>query len=225
MSSQIPPKVRGFGLLRWGFREARDLHDLIVDTRLGISTRGHRNESPNEQTRFSDPVFYEPVYYYLLRRYLRELEINDEDTVFDIGCGSGRIVCLCAHLVACHCIGVEVSSALAMAATKNAASLRGRRGKIDIVKQDAALADYSTGTVFILNNPFGAPTLESVLKMIETSLIDSPRVIRFAYINPVHEYVFEATPWLHCFRKVQGKLTRFRATYWTNSERADGTSQ
>src|SRR5439155_17008036 len=83
-------------------------------------------------------------------------------------------------------------------ARRNAASVRFRHAPIEIREGDAALADYSLGTVFFLFNPFGMQTTEAVLDKIHKSVMQHPRRVRLIYIHPYAAYpqAFAAAQWL-----------------------------
>src|SRR4029453_3693274 len=115
------------------------------------------------------------------------------------------------------CIGIEFAPELAAKAQANAASLRGRRAPIEVRIGDAAACDYSDGTIFWLNNPFGAATLSAVMGRIGESLQASPRRIQIAYIYPFHKQVLASLPWLRCVHREQSMFcTTSEALYWSN---------
>jgi len=122
--------------------------------------------------------------------------MTEKDVFYDIGCGSGRMVCVAALKNVKKCVGVELSKELSELARRNAASLRFRKAPIEIIQADACDIDYTEGTVFALFNPFGAKTLSIVLERIRMNVMHAPRKVRFIYLNPVERPVFDKAKWL-----------------------------
>jgi SAM-dependent methyltransferase len=182
---------------------------LNIETRLP-------SDCPDAQAgrvRFCDGMEYESISYWYLVWVLRMLAPRPWDTVYDLGSGAGRFVCLAARRPVRRCVGVEFSQAFCRIAKRNAARLRGRKAPIDIVCQDAAQADLSEGTVFYLYNPFGRDTLAAVLANIGDSLKRKPRRIKIAYTNPVLESELDSCGYL---RKAGEFVTPFklRVAFW-----------
>jgi precorrin-6B methylase 2 len=119
-----------------------------------------------------------------------------EDVFYDVGCGAGRVLCVVAQGRIRKCVGVELTPQLCHLARENARNLRGGHTAIEIVEGDATRADYSDGTVFFFYNPFGAETLEEVLRRIRESVLLRPRRIQCIYLNPTARHVFENQGWL-----------------------------
>ena len=97
-----------------------------------------------------------------------------------------------------RCVGLELSERLCELARNNAAKLRLPHPPIEIRQADAAQEDYSEGAVFLMCNPFGARTLETVLAKIRASLETHPRPIRLMYIHPERDHLalFAKCDWL-----------------------------
>jgi len=196
---------------------AREWRDRAIDRSLGIDTRPPLNTKSNPATRFGDSVWYEATDYALLQQYMRPLRLDAADVAYDIGCGVGRTVCTFARRQIAKCIGIEVVPELAGIARTNAVTLRGPHSPIEIITTDAAEADYSDGTIFWFNNPFGAQTMAAVIAQIERSLLDRPRPIQLAYVFPFHEDVLQASGWLRCVHRERPMLnSSSEASYWTN---------
>jgi hypothetical protein len=123
--------------------------------------------------------------YVLVRRFMRPLTLKSEDMVMDIGCGTGRTLCMFARHPIRRCIGVECDAALAQIASKNAHSLRGRRCRKDILITDASDADYSEPTIFWLYDPFGEKTMRRVAGRIGQSFKKHPRPVRIVFATAI----------------------------------------
>jgi predicted RNA methylase len=82
---------------------------------------------------------------------LRLAGVGPSDTVYDLGCGDGRILVLAAGGVfnARRCVGVELDPELAEQA-RRAVSAAGLADRIEVVCGDAAAADVSAATVVAL---------------------------------------------------------------------------
>lgn len=228
-SQSSSPAVRQ-SFAAWRF--ARVLWERLNDGWLNISTMSapfsthlvdprvfFRDNEKAVQTKHADPVGYQSPDYLELRRIITHLSPGEQDVVYDLGAGKGRVVCLFARRSVKRCIGVEFARPLCDIAALNADSLRGRKAPIDIVCADAAIADLNEGTIYFLYNPFGAQTLRDVLVNLRNSLESTPRQIRLVYMNPQHAHVFAESGWLEhyhteweIFRKL-GNCTSF----WKNS--------
>lgn len=171
------------------------VEELFWDSFLGIDTRaGKEDGSPSSA--YQDSVHYQAKCYYLIWRYLKPLQITARDVFYDIGCGKGRMICIAALLSPARCIGIEVSERLCAAARDNVRRLHFQHAAIEIRRQDAIAADYRSGTVFALFNPFGYQTMRSTLEAIRETVLHQPRVVRFVYVNPVARRAFEEADWL-----------------------------
>ena len=190
-------------------------HNSLCDRRLGIRTVG--DSRPVDTSLHRDATKSSPLSYGRINRYARVLRLQRGDVVYDIGCGAGRPLCVFARHPVSRCVGIEMDPATAAIAEANAAHLVGRRSDVVILRGDAATADYRTGTVFWLYNPFGPRTLAAVLDRIRQSLAAAPRAVRFCYAYPEHDAVFAASGWLTRYDSVSPLLRpRYSASFWRN---------
>jgi precorrin-6B methylase 2 len=160
---------------------------------------------------------YQAPDYAVLRKTIRFLNPGPNDTVFDLGAGKGRIVCMFARQSLRRCVGIELSRALCDEAKENARRLRGRRTPVDIVWRDAAQAELGEGTIYVMFNPFGPSTLKEVLERIEQSLGLHPRAITVVYMNDRHRHLLEACPWLTEFHQMH-TFTNRRISFWHSTD-------
>ncbi|MCI0364604.1 MAG: class I SAM-dependent methyltransferase [Phycisphaerales bacterium] len=208
-------RLANIPILQAGVQSMRDVRAALIDRWLRINTCGSA-VAPTSSAQ-GDAVFYEPTDYRLLQKYIKPLGLKGDDVVFDVGCGMGRTVCILARRTIRKCVGIEIDPLLAECARSNAVTLRGRRATIEIRLSDAAVADYSDGTVFWFNNPFGSKTMEATLERIEESLKVQPRRIQIAYVYPIHERVLWNCSWLRCVNRLRPLLySTSQAVYWTN---------
>ena len=195
-------------------RLARRLIDGCAERYLRIRTTGSTKDRGSGHHRDSNQ--YEPLDYPFLLKCLAALDLREDDVVFEIGCGMGRVLSILARRRIRKCIGVELCENLADRARANLATLRGRRAPVEVLTADAAFVDYSEGTVFYIFNSFGPTTWQAVLERIRAGVAQNPRTIRLIYVNPIHQDVLEASGWLRLTRHVGASWCRMRATCWTN---------
>lgn len=201
---------------RWGRRAIKAINWRLQDRIYGIDT--YVPGGFGRPTFADDETGYEPLSYRSLRRIRQVLgSLSEEDVVFDVGCGKGRIVCFFARSKVSKCVGIERVAAYAQAARNNASNMRSRMADIDIWEIDATTADYSEATIMILFNPFGPDTMRRVLGQIRSSLDRSPRRLRIIYVNALHEEVFNEVDWLRCTRAIMLPYKRrwpMKASFW-----------
>jgi SAM-dependent methyltransferase len=173
-----------------------------------------RRYLPTEASRYGDAKPNIPASWLALRTFVGGADLRADDIFYDIGCGSGRVLCHVAAQSVSKCVGVELSAEFSAKAVANAKSLRRRAGPIEVRVGDAAEMDYTDGTVFFLANPFGPETLRNVVDRIGATLHANPRPARFIYVNPVHRDVFESTGWLKYVGERRLSYSDQRAEYW-----------
>lgn len=145
---------------------------------------------------YADSAPYSSPNYLHLWRVCRLLKPGQEDVLYDVGCGMGRVICVMARGMAGKCVGIELSPSLCEIARRNAIHLRGRKASIQIVCGDAATANLSEGTIYFMFNPFGIATMKEVLAGIEASRSDCDRAIAIVYYNSVHAELLNSLGWL-----------------------------
>jgi SAM-dependent methyltransferase len=156
--------------------------------RLNIRTYGVDHELS-----YPDAVPYQALAYPAIRAILRKLLLGPDDVFVDIGCGKGRVVCCAGRYPIRHAVGIEVNTRLAAIARANVKRLRGRKAPIEILDTPAQDADYSTGTVFFLFNPFGESTCRAVAETLAAATAGRDVPARIAYVLPNHLEAFEAS--------------------------------
>lgn len=218
VADRITDRLRHMALLKRGVLAGRNIRTRLIEKWLRVSTVHPADEQFSMDTHFADGVAYEPVDYVLLHKFMKPLTLQRDDVIFDIGCGMGRALCLFARRNVRACVGIEFNDRLADIAKANTARLRGRHTQVEVRCGDAIEADYSTGTVFWLFNPFGAKTMQSVLERIEQSVRTRARAIQLAYINPMHEHLLDQQKWLTCVHRYRSLYFKtYGASYWRNA--------
>lgn len=174
-----------------------------------------RPDQPNTKSIHSDPRLYESPDYWNLRKIAMQSKLSNEDVVYDIGAGKGRVLCVFARHHVKRCVGIELYEPLCEIARYNAQRLRGRRAPIEIRCQDAAKADYDDGTIYFMFNPFGPDTLQTVIHRIVASLEKHPRGVTIVYYNEQHGAILASSNVLRRvdeFRTFSG----VRVSFWSN---------
>lgn len=92
---------------------------------------------------------YYPTPMHVARAMLRVAGVTRHDTVFDLGCGDGRIVITAAQEFGAKGLGVELDSALAQAAA-TAVKQKGLADRVQIQHGDVRGLDASDATVITL---------------------------------------------------------------------------
>ena len=187
--------------------------EYAFDLRRGIRTRGFvRNELALARLSVGgDAHYYQPIGLSPLRRLVATSPIEPATTTFlDLGAGRGRAVILAAELGFGRVLGVELDAALAVEGAQNVRRWRaGRRGSgdqvVDVVQGDAATCPLPKGPLLIaLFNSFGPTTLRLLLDRLCVERSGSDEPLFFAYINPVHEEMFEEFPRLIAHSRAPG---------------------
>jgi|GEM_PF-2461390 SAM-dependent methyltransferase len=191
-----------------------------IDRMLNIDTVWLPVKPISRNARCGDALWYEGFPYLRLWKFIRLVKPSEDDVVYDVGCGMGRILCMFARRPVKKCIGIEISAELAERARQNALRLRGRKAPIEIVVADAAQADYSDGTIYCFYNPFGAKTLNVVIARIRQSLESHPRPIQVLYFNATCDNVLQSCGWLRCYHRGEYVVVRRYgpASLWTNKD-------
>jgi len=159
--------------------------------RLGIRTGGIERFALQ-----ADYHYYSTISYRATLFILSHVGLGPDDVFVDIGCGKGRVLCSASRLGIREAIGIEVDPHLSQIASANARRVRGRTCPVTVLNLRAEDWDYSKGSVFYLFNPFGAQTMDVVLKRVKKSWDARPRRLTFIYVNPVHESVVADCSWL-----------------------------
>ena len=171
------------------------LENAFYEGHFGISTHGVHNWSPGDGSG-QEHLFYYATSYRRIFRILDALHLGPSDTVVDLGCGKGRVICCASFYPIREVIGIDDIPELCATADTNLGRLRGRRAHAKVLRSRVEDFDYATGTVIYMFHPFGPHTLSTVLSLLARGLQREPRPLRIVYVNPIHESVLEKTTWL-----------------------------
>jgi len=121
--------------------------------------------------RYTDPDTLAPAYptpQTIVEHMLALAQVKRGDTVYDLGCGDGRIVITAAQMFGAHAVGIEIRRDIYETTLGKVASL-GLADQVKIVHGNALKADLSPADVVTLylltsSNERLKPVLEKYLK-------------------------------------------------------------
>jgi len=187
--------------------ELRDLFNLYTDYRKSKPGKPHygyddldslvagiflAKPAPDETLeRQPGMVRYQPTPASVILELVDQVGFSPKDTFFDLGSGLGQVVGLVNLLAGVPCVGVEYQPAYYEYAGQMADEL-GLQG-VTFFNADAQDADYSTGTVFFMFNPFGGRIFDAVMDKLR--LQAQTRVIRICSYGSCTEPISQM-PWL-----------------------------
>jgi len=154
-------KFRIAGLTSGGFASG-----LAAVLALGVAASG-----PAAAQRFTDPDTLAPSFptpQVVVDRMLELAQVKPTETVYDLGCGDGRIVITAAQRFKAHGVGIEIRRDIYETTLGRVASL-GLADQVKIVHGNALHADLSGADVVTLyllttSNEKLKPELEKYLK-------------------------------------------------------------
>jgi len=91
-------------------------------------------------------VPYVPTPQDVVEEMLRMADVKSTDTLFDLGCGDGRIVVTAAKKYGCRAVGVDIDPERVSEA-RELAKKEGVENKVTILEEDLAVTVFSTATV------------------------------------------------------------------------------
>jgi len=182
------------------------------DWKLGIEVKGGCDGVKQDISFYGDMQNYQATFYGRLQKMVKYLKLTPDDVFVDLGCGKGRVVFFVATHRLKKAIGVELDKNLFTAAQKNFINLKARRAFVELFNTDAAKFDLGEANILYMFNPFGYKTLESVLRNLKKSLIDTPRKVRIVYYVPAHKDLLDSQDWL----VREGKIENEVCLVWRN---------
>ena len=116
---------------------------------LAFAAAGHRAST----AAFADPqeslAPFVPTPQDVVDRMLALAEVNSQDTVYDLGCGDGRIVITAAKKYGAHGVGFDIDPQRIKESTENARTA-GVENLVTFKQQDVMTVDVSPATVVTL---------------------------------------------------------------------------
>lgn len=176
------------------------VHEMLMDWRLGIETRGRLQFLAPEREDVC--VGYEASDYTLISRSLNEVKSGRGDVVFlDYGCGKGRTAVLAAMQPFHRVIGIDLDQSLLDIAQSNIDRAR-RRLKCDdvsLIHADATAFEVPDDVnVIFMFNPFIGDVMKQVIDRIQESLSRADRYLTLIFLYPPNHVPnpFEEVQWL-----------------------------
>jgi|694.fasta_scaffold00005_153 16S rRNA G966 N2-methylase RsmD len=136
---------------------------------------------------------------------LNQLKINENDSIIDLGCGKGHALVQFSKYQFKKVVGVELSRALCVIATKNLKLLKIKHA--EVINEDAGkYTDYTGFNYVYLFNPFPCNVVKEVLVNLEDSLKKNPRELTIIYNHPVCSEIFDKS---NCFKRINELTYKF----------------
>lgn len=183
-----------FDALRGKGFKARLLHpvDELWDRRFGVHTVGFIPDHGAPDS-LEWRGAYVPTQYRRIIAGLRHVGIGPDDVVVDLGCGLGRAVFAGSWLGAKRAVGVEIDAELVAQANRSLQRSRLKDRDIEFICTSAEEYSPTDMTILFMFNPFGAGTMQAVIKRLESELLQRPRHLRIVYENPLQYAVLDAS--------------------------------
>ena len=160
--------------------------DVFVNGILGI------HQAPEETVRLeSGMIGYIPTPTCAIFALLEHANLTENDVLYDLGAGLGRVPLLVGLLTAAQAIGIEMEPAYCAYAEQCAQALN--LSRVTFINRDARAADYADGTIFFMYTPFTGQMLQAVLDKLHTEAQTRP--IRIAAYGPCTSHVTQQS-WL-----------------------------
>ena len=144
--------------------------------------------------------------YLNLWKIRRLIAPRETDCLFELGSGTGRVVCWFGLLRLRRVVGIELIPELCSVARENANRLRWRNSPLEIFQGDFTKADLTDATIIFLFNPCNESTFRVLVSRIQESIENNPRELVIYYHKPVHRHVLDETSWLQKVGEYRGCL-------------------
>lgn len=150
-------------------------------TQIGKQKQDRRKIKQAATTQLSEQLWlggYAGVWtpYSDIRTLLQELDLNSQDTLYDLGAGYCRLPLYTGLVTSAACKGIEMVSERTFIAQKSRDHLA--LNNVDIIEENVRNYDYGDGNVFYMYSPFSKETALIVLSQLKD--IASRKPIRLA---------------------------------------------
>ncbi len=182
----------------FGYYDSNTSHlsDLLLDTLLGVQEQDIEQFIDHQilEERYGiEQYIYEGRPYDYCRRFLHVLQPTDQDKVYDLGCGYGRVVFYGALTTPAYYTGIELVPERVINA--NRIKQRYSIHNAEFLQGNVLDYDYSDGTLFFLFNPFISATLEKVIARLQ--LISQYHPIKIVAWGGGASRRISGEPWLN----------------------------
>jgi cyclopropane fatty-acyl-phospholipid synthase-like methyltransferase len=123
-------------------------------------------------------VFYVPTPQPVVDAMLKMANVTDQDVVYDLGCGDGRIPITAAQKYGAHGVGIDIDPVRIKEANENAKAA-GVTDKVKFLNQDLFESNISDATVVTL---YLLPSLnEKLMPKLKKDLKPGTRIVSHAF--------------------------------------------
>jgi SAM-dependent methyltransferase len=184
----------GYVAFHWGIRVGfyTMWHEIRGELKYGINTSGSKvlTASTVKGTQLEHATEYMPVNYSLLESLLRTLPPEAKaGTFFDMGCGSGRALCVAARFGFQKVAGIDFDEELISLAAENLAATKRKIPQLDYDIAWCDLDEWELSdeiSVLFLFNPFDDSLIQLLIRKIQKGLRNNPRPFWVLYASPRH---------------------------------------
>lgn len=140
------PRTRRVLRLKSGKTRTACLPGLVLLLLLlpGTAARISFSQTEDQVVRINTPYVQTP--YEVVSAMLELANVTSEDTLYDLGCGDGRIAIAAARDYGAHAVGIDINPDRVRESVESA-SKAGVTGLVDFVQKDFFDADLSKATV------------------------------------------------------------------------------
>jgi SAM-dependent methyltransferase len=124
-----------------------------------------------------------------LVRLLKDLQISDQDTILDIGCGKGSAMSVMLKFPFARVDGIELSKEVGEIAVRNLTHLKRRRWHV-FNGNAINYTDYNAYSMLYLYNPFPEEIMRHVIANLRSSIAGREQEMLVIYNNPVCHQLF-----------------------------------
>ncbi len=179
---------KGFSLIYRIIKNPQFAYDDYIqfefEKKMKINTRGYLHESKLGIPLDLEPNNYVPGGNVYLTKVLKKLNIKNQDSIIDLGCGLGSPMLYFSKFPFKIISGIEYSKVLYEGCKKNLEKINDSR--FHLFNGDSGNFDsFDNYNYIFMFNPFGSSTMVRVLDKIKQSYNSKPRRITLIYKNPV----------------------------------------
>ncbi|MFK7832350.1 MAG: hypothetical protein AB8B52_03660 [Winogradskyella sp.] len=191
-------KIRRQGIVRTFRASTSHLYNIYFDKKYQLDTvAGKSREKFLKEHNFTtDYGHYQGANTLLVKKLLKRLNLDKNQTFIDLGSGKGRILLLANAYGFSAVKGIELSKELCDISEKNTTAFFAKsklKSKISILNIDATTYKFDkTDGVLFMYNPFNGTLFEKVVKNLKQSLVKHPRNLTIIYINPTETKMLES---------------------------------
>ncbi len=152
----------------WLQRKVVNTYDATIDRRItGQSLVKYVPSTDRDDANGVGRTGSQSTPYMVLKRIFSHVELKDNDSFLDVGCGKGRVL---AYLVKiktpCHITGIEISDE----AGKIASEWADLYDQVTVIQGDVFALNLNDYTFFFLNRPFLPKTFLQFIEKMEEEI-------------------------------------------------------